>query len=282
MSRSNGESSAVRPSKSVAERGGVDAPLALGALDHGRLAGLADVDRLDRHRRSSSAGRCRARRAAARSSTRRRLLDRRDDDVGRVDALGQVPQPLAPDAPGDRDLAAHHQELQHLGDVAVVRPPGRRPRHDARVRDVARGQRPGAAEQLEDVAPEAVVVAEPVTRAARSCGQSAAPARYRPRSLIGRTSALCSNSVRSCSSACWRCVGLVRRAEAAPGDEVRARRDRRGRVDLQQRQPLARPSSRSVGRGASSSCARTAIRRACAFVSRCTGGGYVRGLAKSQ
>ena len=34
-----------------------------------------------------------------------------------------------------------------------------------------------------------------------------APARTRPRSLIGRTSALCSNSVRSCSSACCRWAG---------------------------------------------------------------------------
>ena len=32
--------------------------------------------------------------------------------------------------------------------------------------------------------------------------------------------------------------GLVRRAETAPGDEVRARRNGRGRVDLQQRQLL--------------------------------------------
>ena len=35
------------PLEVLAERGGVDAPLALRALDHGRLAGLADVDRLD-------------------------------------------------------------------------------------------------------------------------------------------------------------------------------------------------------------------------------------------
>ena len=32
--------------------------------------------------------------------------------------------------------------------------------------------------------------------------------------------------------------GPVRRAKAAPGDEVRTRRDRRGRVDLQQGQLL--------------------------------------------
>ena len=50
-----------------AERGGVDAPLALHALDHGRLPGLADVDRLDRHGGGLLPGDARARRAAARS-----------------------------------------------------------------------------------------------------------------------------------------------------------------------------------------------------------------------
>jgi hypothetical protein len=68
----------------------------------------------------ASAGRSRVRRAAARSSTLR-LLDPRDVHGGRLDALGKVPQPLPADAAGERDLAAHHQELQHLGDVAVVR-----------------------------------------------------------------------------------------------------------------------------------------------------------------
>ena len=103
-----------------------------------------------------------------------RFLDGRDDDVGRVHPLGEIPQPLAPDAPGDRDLPAHHQELEHLGDVAVVRPPGRGPRHHAGVRDVARAQRPGAAEQLEDVAPEAVVVADPRVRALVAAARPAA------------------------------------------------------------------------------------------------------------
>ena len=82
---------------------------------------------------------------------------------------------------------------------------------------------------------------------ARGSRSPAAPARCRPRSLIGRTSALCSNNVRSCSSACWRSVGPVRRAEAAPGDEVGAGRDRPRSVDLQQgqlphdREQLGRP-----------------------------------------
>ena len=42
--------------------------------------------------------------------------------------------------------------------------------------------------------------------------------------------------MRSCSSGLRQVVGPVGRAEAAPGDEVRAGRDRRGRVDLEHRQ----------------------------------------------
>src|SRR6478672_7984407 len=70
-------------------------------------------------------------------------------------------EPLAPLAPRDRDLAAHREELEHLGDVAVVRPPRRRPWLDVRVRDVARHQRAAGAEQVEHVAPEAVVAVDP-------------------------------------------------------------------------------------------------------------------------
>ena len=57
-------------------------------------------------------------------------------------------------------------------------------------------------------------------------------------SLIGRTIASSSNSVRSSSTALLELVGPVRRAEPAPEHEVRARSDRRGRIDLQHRQLL--------------------------------------------
>ena len=40
------------------------------------------------------------------------------------------------------------------------------------------------------------------------------------------------------STACFRCSGRYDGAEPAPRDEVGARRDRRRRVDLEQRQPL--------------------------------------------
>ena len=128
------------PLEVVAERTGIDAPLALHALDDGGLAGLADVDRLDRHGRRLLAGDA-ERGEPALVLRAVCLVHRRDDDAGGVDPLRQVPQTLAPGAPGDRDLAAQHEELEHLGHVAVVRPAGRRPRHHARVGDVARAQR---------------------------------------------------------------------------------------------------------------------------------------------
>jgi len=51
----------------------------------------------------------------------------------------------------------------------------------------------------------------------------AAPARYRPRSLIGRTRVVLEQRAVLLQSV-LEVDGLIRRAEAAPGDEVRARR----------------------------------------------------------
>ena len=96
-----------------------------------------------------------------------------------------------------------------------------------------------------------------------------APARTRPRSLIGRTSALCSNSVRSCSRACCRWAGWY-----AEPRRLQATRSALGATaavgSICSRVNCCTTGSSSVGRGASSSCARTAMRRACALVSRCT------------
>ena len=96
-----------------------------------------------------------------------------------------------------------------------------------------------------------------------------APARTRPRSLIGRTSALCSNSVRSCSSACWRSAGWY-----AEPRRLQATRSALGATaavgSICSRVNCCTTGSSFRGRGASSSCARTAMRRACALVSRCT------------
>ena len=86
-----------------------------------------------------------------------RLVGRDDGCAGRVHPLGQVPDALPSDTTRDGDLATHHEELEHLGDVAVVGPSRRRPRHHAGVRNIARQERPGRAEPVENVASKPVV-----------------------------------------------------------------------------------------------------------------------------
>ena len=82
----------------VAERRGVDAPLALRPLDHRRLACLPHVDRLDRHRGGLAA--CDPEGGEPPFVHRPpRLVGRRDDDVRRVDALGDVPRRSRPTRP---------------------------------------------------------------------------------------------------------------------------------------------------------------------------------------
>ena len=119
----------------------VDAPRARHPFDLGGLTGVADVGALARHHRAGGAGDAEGGEAAL-VAVRDGLLEGERRQVGRVDALGQVEVALAALAPGDGDLAAQGQGLEHLGDVAVVGPAGRGPRDDARVGDVAREQRP--------------------------------------------------------------------------------------------------------------------------------------------
>ena len=223
------------PFEATLEQRRVDAPLALHTRDDRRLAHLADVPRLHGH----------LRRLRPRDTERREpplvlrplgRLDGRNDDIGRVDALRQVPHALTPDAPGDRDLSAHHQVLEHLRDVAVVRPTGRRPGDAARVGDVARGQRPSRPQQLQDVAPERIVVPEPHTlllvgRPLGRPGEVEPDVAHRPdQSVLLEQGALILERP-------LQVVGPIGGAEPAPGDEVGARRYRCGRVELEQRQP---------------------------------------------
>src|SRR5512132_650911 len=80
------------------ERGGIDTPLALDTFDHRRLAGLAYVDRLDRHGGGLPSGDAECPKPPLVLDPLR-LLDRRDNDVGRVDTLGHVPHPLPSNTP---------------------------------------------------------------------------------------------------------------------------------------------------------------------------------------
>ena len=106
----------------------------------------------------------------------------------------------APTAPaGDRDLAAHQQELEHLGDVAVVRPAGGLPRHGG-VRDVARDERAGSRSRLRMSRRNlslSRIHARPLVDRAYSMAE-----RGTGQVLMGRTMASNSNRVRSTSSAC--------------------------------------------------------------------------------
>ena len=97
--------------------------------------------------------------------------------------------------------------------------------------------RPRCAEPVEDVAPEGVVVAEPgagvvVARLVGRAGEVQTEVSHRPheRVELEQRAVLLERLLEV--------VGLVRRAEAAPGDEIRTGRDGRGRVDLQQGQLL--------------------------------------------
>ena len=174
-----------------AERSGVDAPLAL-------HASTRPARRPRRRRPARAASSCSS---ALRCPARRPLVSirapfRTDDDIGRVHPLGESHSRLVRPAWRSRSHRAS-SELEHLGDVAVVGPPRRGPRHDARVRNVARAQAARTSPAARGCLAGSGRCRGSRRRCARDCGSSGPP--RSPRSLIGRTSALCSNSVRSCS-----------------------------------------------------------------------------------
>ena len=110
--------------------------------------------------------RCRGCRAIPSARSRRTSRSRVASGSGTVRVSGctrsrEVPHPLPAETAGHRHLAASLHELEHPHDVLAVRPSGRSPRSDARVRDLARGQRTGLVESAEDVAPALVVRLNP-------------------------------------------------------------------------------------------------------------------------
>ena len=114
--------------------------------------------------------------------------------------------------------------------------PDRRPRHRAGVGDVAGQQRPGGREPVEDVATKPVVAPQPLARRrvrgrGRHGRKEEPQVTHRPhhRVELEERPVLLQGLLQ---------MGrLVRRPEAAPRDQVGARRDRGGRVDLQECQP---------------------------------------------
>ena len=242
MSRSNGDSSAARPGERLPELGRVHPPGALDPLDHGRFADLGHVGRLDRARRSARAGD--AQRGQPPLVADAPGLVGRDHRVARVDTFGQVPEPVAAAAARHRDLAAQDHVLEHLGDVAVVGPAGRLPGHRAQVGKLPGRQRPGRREPLEDVPAADVVGADPVpdtgVPAGNLPGAGPVPRRHvRPvqRKVLGRPDERPQLDQGADAERVGQVGRIVGRAEAAPGHQVRVRRDRADRVNLQQRQP---------------------------------------------
>ncbi|WP_344942324.1 hypothetical protein [Terrabacter ginsenosidimutans] len=214
----------------------MDAPRARHPFDLGGLAGVTDVGALARHDGAGGARDAEGGEAAL-VAVGEGLLERERRQAGRIDAVRQVEVALAALAPGDGDLAAQGEGLEHLRDVAVVGPAGRRPRDDARVRDVARQQRPVGLERGEDVAAERVVGREPLGH--EGVGLGLADLGDHGRDVLRAAhvgdgldeGAVVLDRRRQGG-------GVVGAAEPAPQDEVGARRDGRGRVDLQEGQAL--------------------------------------------
>ena len=253
-----------RPSLEVVrEGGGVDAPLALHALDHGGLAGLTDVDRLDPHRPSLLPG------DAERGEpplvlSALGLLDRRDwrrrpDRSARRDpSRSRATRPAIATSPRIIRNSSIWVTLR-LFDHPVEA-------HGAtRVRDVARAQRRSFR------AARGCRAGIGRCRAARraACRSWATRPRRRGtgRSPIGRTRAPSSNSVRSCSRA-----RLSSSGSYAEPRRLQATRSALGAIaevgSICNRVSRCTTVSNSVGRRASRSAHRDA--RACSLVSRCT------------
>ena len=166
ISRSNGDSSAVRPSKPSA--------VASGSTRHRPV--VPSISAGMPARRRPRAGDAQGPQPLLVADPAG-LLRRHHRHVGRVDPLGQVPQALPATAAGDGDLTAGREELEHLGDVAVVRPTRRLPRHLGGVGDVARGQRARGAQQVEHPPAEPVVGGEPLVAPGQPNDQAAMSAR---------------------------------------------------------------------------------------------------------
>ncbi len=140
---------------------GVDPPLPRHALHHRGLAGLAHVVGLHRGLVGPRPGDA-ERPQPAPVPFALGLLERHHLDVGRVDPLGEVPQPLLAPPPADRHLAPAGQHLQHLGHVAVARPARRGPRDGGGVGQLLGQQRPVGAQPGEHVGGEGLVGGQPL------------------------------------------------------------------------------------------------------------------------
>ena len=227
------------PRERTTQQRRVDAPLAFHAVDDGGLTHLAHIPRF--HRALQRAGSGDAERAEPPLVARAlRLLEGDDRTVG-VDARREVPQPLRSLPARDRDLAPRHHEVEHLLDVAVVGPPGRPPGLRAGIRQLAHRQRAGGLQPLQDVPSAGVVGLDPVAalHLPGSERSRARPGRHVgavEREVFGGPDQRLQLDERPVREGAPQLCRVVRRAEAAPHDQVGARRDRGDRVQLEEAQ----------------------------------------------
>ena len=156
--------------------------------------------------------------------------------AGGVHPLGQVPDALRSAPAGDRDLAAHQQELEHLGDVAVVRPAGRLPGHLGGVRDVARDERAGIAEPFQDIAPEFVIGGDPFARPLVSVPAGRWVPVVQRQVLDGPNHGVELEQGPIHLQRLPELLRVIGRSQPAPGHQVGVGRHGRGGIDLEQGQ----------------------------------------------
>ena len=218
----------------LADRLGVHPPFAADTVDGCGLTRFPDEGRLDR------GGRAHCSRDAQRPQPAvvahaDRIVGRDDGDIDGIDPLGKVPHALPALPADDSDLALHHEELEHLGDVPVAGPSRRRPRNLARVRNVAREERTRRGEPLEDVADESVIGGQPFPVVV-----AGGPGRHLGaiQAEIGdRSDQRIQLEQRPITfQRAGQVYGLIRGSQPGPGHEVRVRRDHRGGIDLEERQ----------------------------------------------
>ena len=199
------------------------------------------------------------------------------------------PTGVAGPTEGDGDLAVGGEELEHLGDVAVVRPTGRRPRQFSVV-GRPRGQRAltwanwsstRRRNPLLALSHWSALRSHPTGQAAMS-GEVEAKVGHRTHHGDRRLGWHWVGAVLEHRAVVLECVlqvgGLGRRFPAGSRRRGPPGADRRG-VELEEGVSRSTTVNKSSGRSASSSCARIAIRRASTRVRRrtSTGTGLVSG-----
>ena len=162
---------------------------------------------------------------------------RREARLGdRQDALREIPEALLAVPPGDRDVAAHPEHVEHAPEVLAVVPAAGAPRHRRAVLELARAQRACAPQPVEDVAPEAGVLLQPL---ADVDAAHALAAREAPHRLAVHGEVRCRNDEGPVLEGLAPLVhdlvelGGAVLAETAPEHELLRARDDRRRIDLE-------------------------------------------------